>query len=45
MAKKIEKAGIAYELIPYGFDGIDLAVQHVADSLGQDLARLFRTLG
>ena len=53
MAKKIEKtnaarlldkAGIIYKLIPYEFDENDLAAQHVADSLGQDIARVFKTL-
>ena len=53
MAKKIEKtnaarlldkAGIAYRLVPYEFDENDLAVQHVADSLGQDIAQVFKTL-
>lgn len=53
MAKKIEKtnaarlldkAGIPYKLIPYEFDENDLAAQHVADSLGQDIARVFKTL-
>jgi Cys-tRNA(Pro)/Cys-tRNA(Cys) deacylase len=53
MAKKIEKtnaarlldkAGISYELIPYEFDENDLAAQHVADSLGQDISRVFKTL-
>ena len=53
MAKKIEKtnaarlldkAGIAYKLIPYEFDENDLAAQHVADSLGQDIAMVFKTL-
>lgn len=53
MAKKIEKtnaarlldkAGISYKLIPYEFDENDLAAQHVADSLGQDIARVFKTL-
>lgn len=53
MAKKIEKtnaarlldkAGISYRLIPYEFDENDLAAQHVADSLGQDIARVFKTL-
>lgn len=53
MAKKIEKtnaarlldkAGIAYRLIPYEFDENDLAAQHVADSLGQDIAMVFKTL-
>ena len=53
MAKKIEKtnaarlldkAGLKYDLIPYEFDENDLAAQHVADSLGQDIARVFKTL-
>jgi Cys-tRNA(Pro)/Cys-tRNA(Cys) deacylase len=53
MAKKIEKtnaarlldkAGVAYRLIPYEFDENDLAAQHVADSLGQDIAQVFKTL-
>lgn len=53
MAKKIEKtnaarlldkAKIAYDLIPYEFDENDLAAQHVADSLGQDIAKVFKTL-
>ncbi len=53
MAKKIEKtnaarlldsAGIKYNLIPYEFDENDLAAQHVAHSLGQDIARVFKTL-
>lgn len=53
MAKKIEKtnaarlldrAKMAYNLIPYEFDENDLAAQHVADSLGQDIAKVFKTL-
>lgn len=53
MAKKIEKtnaarlldkAKIQYDLIPYEFDENDLAAQHVADSLGQDIAKVFKTL-
>lgn len=53
MAKKIEKtnaarlldrAKINYQLIPYEFDENDLAAQHVADSLGQDIAMVFKTL-
>ena len=53
MAKKIEKtnaarlldrAGIRYNLIPYEFDENDLSAQHVAESLGQDIARVFKTL-
>lgn len=53
MAKKIEKtnaarlldkAKISYNLIPYEFDENDLVAQHVADSLGQDIAKVFKTL-
>ena len=53
MAKKIEKtnaarlldkAKIMYDLIPYEFDENDLAAQHVAESLGQDIAKVFKTL-
>ena len=53
MAKKIEKtnaarlldkAKITQNLITYEFDANDLAAQHVADSLGQDIACVFKTL-
>ena len=53
MAKKIEKtnaarlldkASVTYRLIPYEVDENDLAAQHVADSLGQDIACVFKTL-
>lgn len=43
-ARLLDKAGIQYRLIPYEFDENDLATQHVADSLGQDIARVFKTL-
>lgn len=43
-ARLLDKAGIKYKLIPYEFDENDLAAQHVADSLGQDIARVFKTL-
>ena len=43
-ARLLDKAGIAYNLIPYKFDENDLAAQHVADSLGQDIAQVFKTL-
>ena len=43
-ARLLDKAGITYKLIPYEFDENDLAAQHVADSLGQDIARVFKTL-
>lgn len=43
-ARLLDKAKIGYNLIPYEFDENDLAAQHVADSLGQDIARVFKTL-
>lgn len=43
-ARLLDKARISYKLIPYEFDENDLAAQHVADSLGQDIARVFKTL-
>ena len=53
MAKKIEKtnaarlldrARIPYGLIQYEVDENDLAAQHVADSLGQPIEQVFKTL-
>ncbi|MBE6305294.1 MAG: Cys-tRNA(Pro) deacylase [Bacteroidales bacterium] len=43
-ARLLDAAGIAYELIPYEFDPEDLAAQHVADSLGEDINCVFKTL-
>lgn len=43
-ARLLDKAKIPYELIPYEFDENDLAAQHVADSLGEDINRVFKTL-
>ena len=43
-ARLLDKAGVAYKLIPYEFDENDLAASHVADSLGQAIARVFKTL-
>lgn len=53
MAKKIEKtnaarlldrAQIDYELIPYEVDENDLAATHVAESLGEPIERVYKTL-
>ena len=53
MAKKMEKtnaarlldrAGIAYGLIPYEVDENDLAATHVAESLGEPIERVYKTL-
>lgn len=44
VARLLDKAGIHYALIPYEFDENDLAAQHVAESLGQDITKVFKTL-
>jgi len=44
VARLLDKAKIAYQLIPYEFDPDDLAAQHVADSLGEDINQVFKTL-
>ena len=43
-ARLLDAAKIHYKLIPYEFDPEDLAAQHVADSLGEDINRVFKTL-
>ncbi|MCM1309829.1 MAG: Cys-tRNA(Pro) deacylase [Bacteroides sp.] len=40
----LEKAKIDFEVLEYEFDPEDLAAQHVADALGQDINRVFKTL-
>lgn len=44
VARLLDRARIPYELIPYEFDPDDLAAQHVADSLGEDIRQVFKTL-
>ena len=53
MAKKIEKtnaarlldrAKIAYELVPYAVDENNLAATHVAEQLGEPIERVYKTL-
>lgn len=43
-ARLLDRAGIAYELIPYEVDPDNLDASHVALSLGEDLATVFKTL-
>ena len=43
-ARLLDRAGIAYELIPYAVDENDLAATHVAEELGEDIAAVFKTL-
>ncbi|MBR7069727.1 MAG: Cys-tRNA(Pro) deacylase [Oxalobacter sp.] len=43
-ARMLDKAKIAYRLIPYQVDEEDLSATHVAASLGQDIEQVFKTL-
>ncbi|MBS7328042.1 MAG: Cys-tRNA(Pro) deacylase [Oxalobacter sp.] len=43
-ARMLDKAKIAYRLIPYHVDEEDLSATHVAESLGQDIEQVFKTL-
>ena len=40
----MDKAGVAYELIPYEFDEQDLGAEHVAEALGEDIRQVFKTI-
>ena len=43
-ARLLDKAKIAYELIPNEVDENDLSAIHVADSLGENIEQVFKTL-
>ena len=43
-ARLLDSAGIEYELIPYPVDESNLAAQHIADTLGEDINRVFKTI-
>ena len=43
-ARLLDKAKIAYELIPYEVDESDLSATHVADQLGENVKQVFKTL-
>jgi len=43
-ARLLDKAKIAYELIPYEVDENDLSATHVADGLGENIDQVFKTL-
>ena len=43
-ARLLDRAGIKYSLIPYSVDENDLAATHVAESLGEPIERVFKTL-
>ena len=44
VARLLDKAKVKYELIPYEVDENDLSAVHVAESLGEDIEQVFKTL-
>ena len=44
VARLLDKAKIAYQLVPYEVDENDLSATHVAEQLGEDIAQVFKTL-
>lgn len=44
VARLLDKAKISYKLIPYTVDENNLAADHVAAELGEDIRRVFKTL-
>ncbi len=44
VARLLDKAEIAYELVPYTVDESDLSAVHVAAELGEDIAQVFKTI-
>lgn len=43
-ARLLDRAKISYEMIPYEVDESDLAATHVAESLGEPIEQVFKTL-
>lgn len=43
-ARLLDKAKIAYRLVPYTVDENNLAADHIAEELGEDINRVFKTL-
>ncbi len=43
-ARLLDRAKISYELIPYKVDPDNLAAEHVAEELGEDINCVFKTL-
>ncbi len=44
VARLLDKAKVKYELIPYEVDDHDLSAIHVAESLGENIEQVFKTL-
>ena len=44
VARLLDKAKVAYQLVPYEVDENDLSAIHVAEQLGENIAQVFKTL-
>ena len=44
VARLLDKAKIAYELVPYVVDENNLAANHIAEQLSEDIKQVFKTL-
>ncbi len=44
VARLLDAARVSYTLVPYEVDEKDLSAEHVAESLGKDICRVFKTL-
>lgn len=44
VARLLDKAKVSYELIPYEVDESDLSAVHVAESLGENVEQVFKTI-
>lgn len=43
-ARLLDRAGVRYDLVPYEVDPDNLAATHIADQLGEDINRVFKTI-
>lgn len=43
-ARILDRASISYELVPYEVDENNLAAPHIAESLGEDINQVFKTI-
>jgi Cys-tRNA(Pro)/Cys-tRNA(Cys) deacylase len=43
-ARLLDATGVSYELVPYEVDENNLAADHVAEQLGEDIEQVFKTL-
>ena len=44
VARLLDRAKVAYELVPYVVDENNLAATHIAEQLGEDIASVFKTI-